>query len=328
MRIPYYLLALATITSTDILGQQLLSGDLSFVPGETFNFGDIPWSEPGAGGAGLTWDFSDVTPTPGTPYTWEAPLAWQQAEYPGITVARDVAFSCTEYWQATPDRFSELGNQCGITLTTNAYDDPRDVIRYPFAFGNTFTDTFGGMYRLGGGLPDSSVIAATITVTADATGTLILPWATHSGVLRLHLEQVQEFVDFNTTFNSEEFWYVKPGVHMPLLKLITTWDSANPEPVDFATVQVPNINAIADSRIPIPVDVRYANGALHLQATDGQLASCEVFAADGRCIGHWELHQGRMDHALPLQLQASGLLTIRVTDRAGRSRVQRLVVVP
>ncbi|MBL7945948.1 MAG: hypothetical protein JNN32_07765 [Flavobacteriales bacterium] len=328
MRVPYYVLALATITSTDSTGQQLLSGDLSFVPGETFNFASADAMEAGPGGTGLTWDFGELAPFGEIEYTWLTPSAFESATYPGITVARDVAFSCTEYWQAAPDRFSELGNRCGITLSSEIYDDPRDVVRYPFAFGNTFTDTYGGMYRVGGGQPDSSVINGIITVTADATGTLILPWATHAGIIRLHVEQEEEFVDFNTTFNREEFWYVKPGVHMPLLKLLSTWDNANPEPVDFATVQVPNVNAITDNWIPIPVVLHYENGVMHLRSTDGQLASCEVFTADGRCVGQWALHQGRNDHALPLHAQAGGLLTIRVIDRSGRTRVQRLVVMP
>lgn len=44
MRSPYALLVLALACPTTLLGQQLLAGDLSFVPGETFHFSTIPWT--------------------------------------------------------------------------------------------------------------------------------------------------------------------------------------------------------------------------------------------------------------------------------------------
>ncbi len=328
MRSPYALLALALASPATLHGQQLLSGDLSFVPGETFNFGTIPWSEPGPGGAALTWDFSTISPTPGTPYVWEDPLPFMITDFPGVTVARDVAFSCTEYWQATPDRFSELGNQCGISLTSNTYTDPRDVIHYPFGLGNTFTDTFGGMYRLGGGAPDSSVIAGTITVTADASGTLVLPWTTHTGVLRLHLQQELELVDFGTTTNFDRYWYVVPGVHMPLLSLTRSWNSLNPTPVNSASVQLPAPTAVSDGPSSLPVTVHYRQGALHVLAPDGRAAEVALYATDGRCLGQWSLPTGSSDQVIPWTAPTTGLVIVHIRDRAGRTQVQRVVVGP
>lgn len=328
MRSPYALLALALASPTTLHGQQLLSGDLSFVPGETFNFGTIPWSEPGPGGAALTWDFSTISPTPGTPYVWEDPLPFMITDFPGVTVARDVAFSCTEYWQATPDRFSELGNQCGITLNTISYTDPRDVIRYPFALGDSFTDTFGGMFLHSDGAPDSSVIAGTITVTADASGTLILPWTTHTGVLRLHLEQEEELVDFGTSSNFDRYWYVVPGVHMPLLSLTRSWTSTNPTPVNYASVQLPAPTSVADGATPFSMEVRYRQGALHVLAPDGRAAEVTLYTTDGRCLGQWSIPTGSSDQVIPWTAPTTGLVIVHIRDRAGRTQVQRVVVVP
>lgn len=327
MRIPYFF-AFVILIQVNAGAQQLDAGDLSFVPGETFNFGSIPWSEPGAGGVAQIWDFSEVAPAGELEYTWEAPSDLDQIAYPGITVVRDVAFSCTEYWQAAPDRFSELGNRCGITLSSYTYEDPRDVIRYPFAFGDTYTDTYGGMYRVGGGQPDSSAIDATITVTADATGTLILPWTTHTGVLRLHLEQEEELVDDGRTFYTDEYWYVLPGVHMPLLKLIRSWDDLEPKPLSYATVQLPNSTSIAPRPAMHPIDVHWANGLLSVQADAAQLVRCDVFLSDGRSLGHWDLDPTRALQLLPVNMQAVGLVSIRFTDQAGRTTVERLVITP
>jgi hypothetical protein len=71
-------------------------------------------------------------------------------------------------------------NQIITTLT-----DPEIVFRVPFTYTNTYTDNFSGTI--------SSVVTiirnGTITKTADAYGTIMLPTSTYNNVLRINFLQ-------------------------------------------------------------------------------------------------------------------------------------------
>lgn len=315
--------AIAVVAGLCSNAQTLQSGDLSIVPGESFTFGSIGEAEPGAAGSGATWDFSTIAPGGEITYDWETPSAQALMTHPDITVARAVAFSCTEYWEAAQFRFSEYGNGCGITLSHTVYDDPRDAVRYPMALGSSYTDTYSGMTRIGGGAPDSTAVEGTITVTADGTGTLVLPWATQPGVLRLRVEEERVETDWGVTTHWEQHWYVLPGVHMPLLRLIRTWDTENPTPFDYGNVQLPNTTGLGAEYLGSALRMYHANGVLHVDAAADGLLRCEVFTADGRTVRVWEAP--RTPLVLPLPVVGDQLLIVRVTDQNGVLHTQRVL---
>ena len=64
------------------------------------------------------------------------------------------------------------------------YTDPKDMIRYPFNYANSFVDTYSGDQTIAN---VAHTFSGTRTVTYDGWGTVMVPWGTVSGVLRLPL---------------------------------------------------------------------------------------------------------------------------------------------
>ena len=147
----------------------------------------------GPSGAGIMWDFSTLSATgdtaisevvipDSTPYSADFPGASQ-----AIKLANGIRYG---YYFSNALEYTLLGEVIPniITITT-VYDDPQKLYVNPFTYNSTFSDDFSaesvggaGFYRTG-----------TITVTADAYGTIQLPTGTFSNVLRLKV--IKNFID-------------------------------------------------------------------------------------------------------------------------------------
>jgi len=160
----------------------------------------------------------------------------------------------TTYVQALGDKVS----QTGVYISTTdfaVYTDPMDQLRYPFTYNSTFTDTYAGalVYTPPVGSPVLATESGSVTVTADAWGTLVLPGNTYANVLRVHSSQsFRDSADVfgvgeNDTWDLETYtWYV-PGYHSPLLTISTASDAllgVNTKTVSYASRQLANHDAV------------------------------------------------------------------------------------
>lgn len=238
MRIHELFLVFA-IPGTPALAQPVLdAGALSYLPGETFIEQICPWVDEGPAGAGQVWDFSSLSPTASFSSNWIAPLATMQADYPTATVAYN-AQSFFGIYEASGTAFRYLGHSEGITLTSSILLDPADEIRYPFAFGDSYTDTFSGwsFFPDGNGQQDSSVVSGTLFVAADAHGELVLPWGVVPEVIRLH--KVRITPSASGTVTETEYRFYEPGMHHPWLRTFRRTNSNSTTVTQSARYVVP-----------------------------------------------------------------------------------------
>jgi hypothetical protein len=124
-----------------------------------------------------------------------------------------------------------------------------DQIRYPFTYTNTFTDPYAGIVKFG---PLTAHETGTISVTADAWGTLQLPGRTD---VTLRVRSLQSFVDSTyifgspvlKTFTIETYAWYLPGYHSALLSMSTVTDvSTSTEISRFVAYAPKNITVIND----------------------------------------------------------------------------------
>lgn len=216
---------------------------------------------PGASGPSVTWNFATgsnaLTVTKldtgravscsSTPYF---------SSFPSATIALkgpSTFGDATNYLVANSTKLAQNGYYAAPD-TNLILSDVADQLRYPFTYGDGFTDTYSGILTLG---PLAAHHNGTITVTCDGWGTLQLPGRTDNNVLRVKTTQL--FVDSTNIFGSPVLktynilsydWY-KPDYHSALLTIQTVTEVGAPNPsfkfIAFAAQQISAVPNIASA---------------------------------------------------------------------------------
>jgi hypothetical protein len=155
------------------------------VPGDSIITREIEYVQPGSAGENQVWDFSGIKVT-GKINISRLPSVAQlpdhNAEDYNVMIQED---DRDYYITLDENAYIEKGFTAG--KTSIIYSDPIIRLKFPFSYGDTFTDKYLGDAIYCG----STIIPVTgdYTVTADATGTLILPGMIIRNVLRLKVEK-------------------------------------------------------------------------------------------------------------------------------------------
>lgn len=138
-----------------------------------------------AGSPGTTWDYSmlsarDITNPTNTTYYIDPTTTTETANYTNATIADTSAGNSANvvYSSATATGMYSEGYVLSIpsfgTGIVRYNADNEQIMEFPFALGNTFTDPFLGVIT--GPIPIGTMnLTGSITVTADGQGTLLLP---------------------------------------------------------------------------------------------------------------------------------------------------------
>ncbi len=195
---------------------------------------DFPNSSQTTPGANVTWNYSTIGGMGGT----IGVNCLSESNYPEDTLFP--TSNTSYYYGATDYRIlessaSSLKKWSHRTSSDNAYNliEPEDILRFPFTYGDSYTDTWYGYYPWcqTGPCNTSSTITmpptckrrGTTTVNAIGYGTLILPGGnTYNNVLLIktdvsYTDSIYFFSSLQVTSNSLGYydWYL-PGVHHPI----------------------------------------------------------------------------------------------------------------
>lgn len=191
----------------------------ALVAGDSYTFREIQCPDPGNAGSKQIWDFSDIQ------YTGKTQVSnLQSATAQKLSGAGDFNLLINEngydYFMKT-----YLGgmDECGYENTslklTMAYSDPVVKMRYPFSFGDQFSDHFIGIAWYS----ETSKIDffGDHLVNADAYGTLILPDGIIENTLRV--KSVKKGLQVNmcgmTDINIVKYSWYAAGYRYPVLSL-------------------------------------------------------------------------------------------------------------
>lgn len=173
----------------NISGQPVLTAN-GIMPtiGDNYSIVISNYFNEGSSGANQTWDFTSASNNSEQPYNCITSASTPYASsFPNSNIATiAVGENSYAYYESTTSEWLQWGavSSTGISII---YSNPEKLLNFPFAYNNTYTDTWKSSfvnasmqyYRKG-----------TTTVTADAYGILKTPSGTFNNVLRLHMLQV------------------------------------------------------------------------------------------------------------------------------------------
>lgn len=150
-------------------------------------------------GANVTYDNSALTGGGIAVLSYSTPSAGDITSYPGTTIKSTDGTNSTYLKQSATTL--EMTGAVISAGTLNFSADNATIMTYPLSYGNTSTDNAKGSFTttLANGL-----LKGTVTVNADATGTLLLAANTYNNILRVKITQ-----NFNL-YQSSDTNYVFP----------------------------------------------------------------------------------------------------------------------
>jgi len=209
-------------------------GDIYNQSGANGNF------DPGPNGAGQNWDFSDITPTLSLSGTTVTPAS---TPFSGDFPESNIAFHYTgsgdyeSYSYAEINTTEMLNDGIGMEPgTANEfiihYTDAVKIMQYPFAFNDSYTDTYFTSYSVYGDMLTHEY--GNIIVTADAWGSVSTPAATYTSTLRVKSERTYtdsvwvsgNFLSASTHTQTDYEWFTATS-HTPVLSISVREDGTS-----------------------------------------------------------------------------------------------------
>lgn len=187
--------------------------------GDSFNFREIQFPDPGNAGANQIWDYSKIQ------YKGEGPISsLQNASAQKMTGVVDYNLLFNEngydyFMNSSENRLEELGVVNKELKMTFVYSDPLVKMKYPFFYGEQFSDHFIGVAYYN----ETYTIDffGDYSVTADAYGTLILPDRVIENVLRI--KSIKKGLQINmcgtTDINIVRYMWYASSYRYPLLSI-------------------------------------------------------------------------------------------------------------
>lgn len=191
-------------------------------PGDSINYTSAvnPGTvTPGAEGANVTWDFSNLEAE--GPYIYNLVAedpddTFFGGSFPSATYARQPVFGTYYFYDVNATSLDYLG--FASFFEEMVLNDPLTLFYFPMQYGDFHTDTAGAVYNSNG---NQYAYITNNTIEADSYGTLILPDATYTDAVRLKVSTNENFngttvSDARGVFTDTWYWY-SPSVRGTLL---------------------------------------------------------------------------------------------------------------
>lgn len=330
-------LALAMITSAALQGQTLDISNFTPILGTNYINYYTDYQTPGLSGSGQVWDLSQLSAN-------DNMLSYFNASSTNYPASAYYAGSTTVHDQNTAQLFYSYSDSGVYFHGTSVpdydlrmiYQTPLLMVPFPCSFNNTWTNTYGGHWM--GNTLDSIHSTGTNILTADGSGTLIMPYGTVQNVLRL--KSVSTQVDDHLGLGSSNsqvvtYMYYKPGFSEPLIQMSnyvqSGYDGAYQDSVlwwlDGATIGVQEAVAQAIGLDILPNPTK--GPASLVFSSTGAVMSLAVVDATGRTVHRASLKPqalGIGTYPLDLTGLPAGLYTVYLTSADGQRGSRRLVI--
>lgn len=218
--------------------------------GSSYLVNKAAYLAPVAGGAGMNYDFSGMTSTETLTYMWAAPTVSPNAGmFPNATLALTNGGPDTVFYRTTTLGLERVGETRTITALGDnfpaGYTDGVLEMPLPVTYGDTWTDPIAGSFSLGG---NPATRSGTITGSADAYGTVLLPGGTDPiEVLRLN-SYVDETINTSVSGFPVAIHHTRHVVaYVPLWGKIPVFRTVTDTLAAFGTFQTDNFTEWLDA---------------------------------------------------------------------------------
>lgn len=310
------------------------------VVGNTFLVHATAYTDPGAAGSGITWDFSSLLTD--SLITFEVidvgasqwASTFPDAEY-AVTDGSDTLF-----YSVSANGIEREGEDATFQLLTAAevqvpYTDTKLDLKLPASMGTTWSDIYAASFDVGGivGVINRS---GAVNGEVDGVGTLVLPDVSIDNCLRVHtrLDETNTAalgVAYHT--RDEWAWYTEWQKH-PFLRVIS-------DTIDVPAFSITQILRTVQWMDTVNVSVNEVPGANNgvlvmpnpasdrlvvVNMTTGRMTSVQLLDATGRVVRHLPVPVSSTSVEVDVRGLHAGCYTVRMTDADGRARSSRVVV--
>ena len=316
------------------------------IPQVSFNVGDefvldvvFPIDAAGTGGPNAIWDFSDRSFS-GAEWTYTMRTAASTpyaADFPNATMALygDFGFGYSNYaYFDLNNGYTEHG---GMFLDSGAvqprvFSDPLTYFTTPLNSTSSGVDSYDLITNTSFGDLQSS---GTRTWTVDGHGTLKLPNATYSNVLRVHgVENEENTILFDGVpmFTSqlvrETWWWVKAGIPHPLLVFsVDTEDGDTEVTGQAAMVSFSGATGIRDlAELPMRMFPNPTRDVMTIELDATGTVQYRILDALGREVLQGSIPAaGTLRHSINVSALSKGLYQLEVRSAEGMA-TQGLII--
>lgn len=294
----------------------------------TFQNADTTGISEGPSGANITWNFSNAVASgavvnntyldpASTPYI---------ADFAGATIASGGSGTPYAYMKITANDWKLMGTE------TSGYffsmSDDEILMQFPLTYNGTFTDNVVGTSVIGGGA-STSYRTGSISLLADAWGTVVTPAGAFSDCLRL--KHIQHYADssngFVTITDLTSYTWMKPNYIGDVFQVyyISTTILGNTtygKSVGYGT-NVPSaineINTVTLNLYPNPADEKVL-----ISFNDQQKYQIDVLNTMGQVVS--TLSDVTFNGEIATDKLAAGIYFVKATGADGKSLNQKLVI--
>lgn len=316
-----YILVNVLISAAAFAQPTLEQSNVGAVIGDSYTYSRIDWNGvPGSSGNNQTWDFSGIVTTTTTALDFVSTSSCPSpTSFPTANVSSNFDSQQYVHHKFTSTEYDNVGMYAGGVAIS--YSDPETILTFPFTMNDSYVDTFGATFVSGG---VTFVRSGDVTVTADGYGTLILPNATISNVLRVKVTE-----DYGDAvggvelyhYNIDIYMYYKPGVSTPVLSLTHYEQGANiinyGNFLDDASLSLEESSTEELSVYPNPFTNDFT---VETSAND---ESIEVFDILGNLVYYTKVSD-QNKYMIDLNDNESGIYIVRVTS-ATQVREMKLI---
>ncbi|MCI5056551.1 MAG: T9SS type A sorting domain-containing protein [Flavobacteriales bacterium] len=191
--------------------------------GDNIGYNRCLFTPAGNGGSGVSWDFSFINVI--SPYTLQTLAASNTpypSSFPNASYASYDPIAVTYDFYRVDNLHKTLDGEVDPSGTVVTYTDPKEMLVFPFSFGDSIIDDFAGTYLWSG---TNYVMYRTgrITTEADAYGAVDLPYGTVNDLLRVRY--YEEYQDSNsldgliTNYVRTTYKWFKKNNRTPVLEI-------------------------------------------------------------------------------------------------------------
>lgn len=284
----------------------LTKANNDYLVGNTINSKNLI-GVPDSSATGLNATFDNSALTDGALITAQvsAPSPGELTAFPGTTVKFEDGNGNDVFYKSTAPQLEITGADVGGAVL-NFSADNAVFLKFPTAFGDTYTDTARGSFSTG---TVSCLFKGNITTTADASGTLILGLQNFGNILRV--KTVQNYNLYQSTDTNYLF-----AVGTLVSTFYTYYNNTNRYPIftsTTSTISVPllginqttsvavaqNITTLGTNQNAAKKSIRvYPNPVSENLFFDGDLTGYEfvkVYTPDGKLVSSMMLDSGTVN---------------------------------
>jgi len=225
----------------------------SLLIGDSYSFREIKFIDPGNAGANQIWDFSKIQ------YTGESPLSsLEDAPSQKITGVSNCNLLLNEngydfLMNSSENGLQEYGCVYKKQNMTLVYSDPLIKMKYPFSYGEQFSDHFIG--AVSSNETHTIDFFGDYSAVADAYGTLILPDRVIENTLRV--KSIKKGLQINmcgtTNVSLVRYLWYASGYRYPVLSISTVENNFSeraPEIIKTAYLNTQQLNERSATIVP------------------------------------------------------------------------------